>query len=86
MVAWTANDLLKWHLPHRLGDLSEFRNRFRSESHEAHCAMKDGAIVTCRVLWTLLGVRVDSTREIATHGRKVGEGAEAEDFSRQTRG
>jgi hypothetical protein len=63
MAAWTANDLLKRHLPHRLGVLRGFRNRSRSESHEAHCAMKDGAMVTCRVLWNLMGVVTYSVHE-----------------------
>jgi hypothetical protein len=33
--------------------------------------MKDGAMVTCRVLWSLLGVIIDSTREVAPHAPKV---------------
>jgi hypothetical protein len=33
--------------------------------------MKDGAIVTCRVLWSLLGVIIYSTYEIAPHAPTV---------------
>lgn len=64
MAIWTKNDLLKRHLPHRLNVLRGFRNRSNLESIEAHCAMKDGAMVTCRVLWSLMGVTVKSTNEM----------------------
>jgi len=63
MPSWTSGDFLDRHLAHRLGVLRGFRMRAGTEPHEIHCAMKDGALITCRVLWSLLGVRVDSTQE-----------------------
>ena len=63
MPSWTSRDFLDRHLAHRLGVLRGFRMRAGTEPHEIHCAMKDGALITCRVLWSLLGVRVDSTQE-----------------------
>jgi hypothetical protein len=33
--------------------------------------MKDGAMVTCRVLWSLMGVIIDSTQETMTHAPTV---------------
>jgi hypothetical protein len=63
MTPWTSDEFLHRHLPHRLGVLHGFKMRAGAEPHEIHCAMKDGALITCRVLWSLLGVRVDSTDE-----------------------
>lgn len=71
VTAWTASDLLHRHLPHRLAVLRGFRTRSGAESGDAHRAMKDGAIVTCRVLWSLLGVVIDSTHEAAPHAPRV---------------
>jgi len=70
-VSWTSDDLRQRHLPHRIQVLHGFRSRSGSESPEAHRAMKDGAIVTCRVLWSLLGVIIYSTDEIAPNAPTV---------------
>jgi hypothetical protein len=63
MPKWTCETFRDAHLPHRLGILRAFRGRTGAECHEVHCGLKDGALVTCRVLWAILGVTVDSRRE-----------------------
>ena len=71
MPASTTNDFFERHLPHRLDVLRGFRNRSGSESPQVHCAMKDGAMVTCRVLWSLLGVVIEARREHMPHAPTV---------------
>ena len=63
MAKWTQETFRDAHLPHRLGVLRAFHQRTGAESHEVHCGLKDGALITCRVLWSILGVKVHSQRE-----------------------
>jgi hypothetical protein len=70
MRKWTAQEFRDSHLPHRLAVLRGFRNRSGSDG-DAHRAMKDGAMITCRVLWSLLGVKIDSRDETAPASPKV---------------
>ncbi|MDX2109081.1 MAG: hypothetical protein SFY80_02455 [Verrucomicrobiota bacterium] len=53
------------HLEHRKSVLRGFLNRTGSENGDCHRAMKDGAIVTCRSLWELLGVTMYSKNQEA---------------------
>jgi hypothetical protein len=71
MAAWTANDFRKRHLEHRLNVLRGFRVRRADRTVQEHCAMTDGAMVTCRVLWSLMGVVTDSTKETRPHAPTV---------------
>jgi hypothetical protein len=63
MPKWTRETFRGAHLPHRLGILRAFRDRTGAERDEVHCGLKDGALITCRVLWAILGVKIDSRRE-----------------------
>jgi len=83
MAAWTASDFRKRHLEHRLNVLRGFRNRRLDCGVPEHCAMTDGAMVTCRVLWSLMGVVMDSTQETMPHAPSAKPGFKA--FERQGR-
>ncbi len=72
MAKWTRDRFRDAHLPHRLGVVGAFRQRTGSESHETHCALKDGALITCRVLWEILGVKIDSRSETEPHSPITG--------------
>lgn len=64
MDQWTANDFMNRHLEHRLNVLKGFQNRDHEKTdRNAYSAMKDGAIITCRPLWELLGVTINSSDE-----------------------
>lgn len=65
MARWTRDTFRDAHLPHRLGVIRAFRNRTGAEPHDVYCGLKDGALITCRVLWAILGVTIDSRRETA---------------------
>jgi hypothetical protein len=60
----TSADFLKRHMPHRLSVLKGFLECPQDAgSRNLYNAAKDGAIVTCRPLWKLIGVCVRSEKE-----------------------
>ena len=71
MSKWTRETFRDGHLPHRLGVLNAFRRRTGAESQEVHCGLKDGALITCRVLWTILGVKIYSQQETQPNSPSV---------------
>jgi hypothetical protein len=68
----TSKDLLERHLPHRLSVLRGFLDCPRDErAWNIYNAAKDGAMVTCRSLWHLMGVASASRDEKAPHAPLV---------------
>jgi hypothetical protein len=71
---WTAKDFVERHLAHRLGILEAYLIREQllrdakdaDGARNAKSAIKDGAIITCRALWALLGVIFSSVGEKST--------------------
>lgn len=56
------------HLEHRIGILEAFCKKHAAVTaafgQDAFCAMFDGALVTCRSLWALLGIMLNSRDEV----------------------
>ena len=60
----TSKDLLESHLPHRLSVLGGFLDCPQEPwARNVYNAAKDGAMVTCRALWQLMGVVANSKAE-----------------------
>jgi len=71
MQKWTADDFHNRHLEHRLNVLPGFRFRRTGCNGPEYSAMKDGAIVTRRVLWELMGVVLNRRKEVLPAAPKV---------------
>jgi len=70
-MAIVQNDFSR-HFEHRLSVLKGFLDCPREpEFRNVYNAAIDGAIVTCRSLWELMGVIVDSRKETAPHAPSV---------------
>lgn len=66
LAPWDLNSFRDDHLPHRVAILKAFINhwrKFTERDKEIWFALKDAAMITCRAIWEILGVRTDNKEE-----------------------